>query len=173
LLVIFINAGIGFFMEFQAQKSMNALRKLSPSFSHVIREGVMLRLNTKELVPGDILVLEAGDVVPADGRILDMHNLAVSEAALTGESVQVSKHTEILEKDTLLADQKNLVFKGTMVTRGNGKVVVTNTGQNTQLGQIATLTQTAHKASTPLEKKLQRLSHRLIGLTIILAGLVL
>jgi len=172
LVVILINAGIGFFMEFQAQKSMDALRKLSPSFAHVIREGVLLKINTKWLVPGDILSLEAGDMVPADGRILETHNLAVSEAALTGESIQVSKHSDSLLKDTLLADQKNLVFKGTVVTRGNGKAIITHTGNQTQLGQIARLTQEATKSSTPLEKKLQQLSHRLIGLTILLAGLV-
>ncbi len=171
--VIFINAGIGFFMEKQAIKSMDALRKLVQTYARVFRNGELQQVATIELVPGDILYLEAGDIVPADARLLEVHNLGVAEAALTGESTQVSKHTKEVALDATLADRKNQVFKGTMVSRGNGKAIITQTGKHTELGKIATLTQQATKETTPLEKKLNVLSHKLIWLTMILSAMVL
>ncbi len=172
VVVIFINTGIGYFMELQALRSMEALRKLSRTFARVFRDGALEQRSAAELVPGDVIFLEAGDMVPADCRLIDEHNLGVTEAALTGESTQVSKHTDALIGDVPLADQKNLVFKGTMVTRGNAKAIVVATGKATQLGQIAELTALADQETTPLEKKLNVLSRKLIGLTLVLAFLV-
>jgi Ca2+-transporting ATPase len=173
VVVIFINAGIGFFMEKQAVQSMEALRKLSQTFARVIRDKELKQIPASELVPGDIIQLEAGDMVPADSRLIKESNLGISEAALTGESTQVSKKTDQLPEDVILAEQKNLVFKGTMVTRGNAKAIVTGTGKNTQLGKIALLAQEAHKEITPLEKKLNILSQKLIWLTLVLTVLIL
>ena len=173
VVVIFINAGIGYFMEVQAVRSMEALKKLSRTFARVYRNGALQELSAAELVPGDVIYLEAGDMVPADCRLAEENNLGVMEAALTGESTQVSKDTEVLEEDISLADRKNLVFKGTMVTRGNAKAIVVATGKGTELGKIAQLTAEAADETTPLEKKLNVLSRKLIGLTLVLALLVM
>lgn len=173
LLVIFINTGIGFYMERQANNSMEALRKLSQTFVNVFRGGRRLRLPAAELVPGDLIYLEAGDVVAADARLIQETNLAVSEAALTGESAGVSKNADLIAKDLALADRKNLVFKGTTVVRGNALALVTATGGQTQLGEIAQLTREAEKAATPLEKRLNQLSQKLIWISLILAAMVM
>lgn len=168
IIVIFINAGIGFFMELQANRSMEALTKLSSQIVSVLRNGETYRLNSKELVVGDIILLEAGDIVSADARIIQQQNLGVKEAALTGESTQISKSVESIDEDTSIADRKNSLFKGTVVSRGNAKAVITHIGKNTQLGKIATLTEDALKVATPIEKKLNDLSKKLIGLTFVL-----
>src|SRR5690625_3523994 len=118
--VILINAIIGFFMEMQARVSMNALKKMDVNYSNVIREGKTLKIPSKQLVPGDILLLEAGDIVPGDGRLIASNQLQCSEASLTGESLPVEKHTEKLKEETALGDRFNMVFKGTSVTNGNG-----------------------------------------------------
>lgn len=172
VVVIFINAGIGFFMEMQANRSMEALKKLTITQARSIRQGELIQLNSRDLVPGDIINLEAGDIVPADCRLVQENNLGIMESILTGESNQVSKQVELLDVKTALADQKNIVFKGTMVTRGNAKAIVFATGRTTQFGQISRLTEHAEKDTTPLEKKLDRLSRKLIGLTLLLAFLI-
>ncbi|MBT8230242.1 MAG: cation-transporting P-type ATPase, partial [Bacteroidia bacterium] len=173
LVVIFINSMIGFYMEVQARNSMESLRKLSRTMTRVLREGQLKELEAGQLVPGDIIFMEAGDVVPADCRLIEENNLAVNEAALTGESTPISKRTDVLKEDTVLANLKNLVFKGTIVTRGNTTAIVYATGKNTQLGKIASLTEGASKESTPLEKKLNVLSQKLIILTLILAVFIM
>lgn len=173
LIVIGINTAIGFYMEWQAQHSMEALRKLAQTFVTVIRDGRRQRQPSEELTPGDLIYLEAGDVVAADARLIQETNLAVSEAALTGESASVSKDTEALPMDTPLADRKNLVFKGTSIVRGNGLALVTAIGADTQLGKIAQLTQEAAKSATPLEKRLNKLSQKLIWISMALASLVM
>lgn len=173
LIVILINTAIGFYMEWQAQHSMEALRKLSQTFVNVFRDGRRQRLSSEELVPGDLIYLEAGDVVPADARLIEEVNLSVSEAALTGESSGVSKDTGELPAETQLADRKNLVFKGTTIVRGNARALITATGAHTQLGEIAKLTQEASKAVTPLEKRLSKLSQKLIWISIVLAAMVM
>lgn len=164
--VILINTIIGFIMEWQAATSMEALKKLAKTNCRVLRDGEVISTVTEELVPGDILILEAGDIVPADGRILETNNLAVKESALTGESEDVDKTVEELPENTVIADRDNMVFKGTVVTRGNARVLITGTGRNTELGKISTMVSEAKKAVTPLEKKLSKLGHRLIYLTI-------
>ena len=172
LIVILITAGIGFFMEWQALRSVEALQKLVQTFARVYRNGREQQLNLTLVVPGDIILLSAGDVVPADARILEVSSLAVKEAVLTGESNQVEKRDDPLPKETTLAERNNMVYKGTIVSRGRGKAVVVSTGDNTVIGEISSLTREATKDRTPLEKKLGKLSRRLIWLTIILAIII-
>ncbi len=172
MVVIVINALIGLYMEWQANRSMEALRRLAENRTNVIRHGSLKRINAAQLVPGDIVSLEAGDMVPADCRVLSQTNLGIKEAALTGESTQVKKQIEALEGEVVLAERSNLIFKGTIVSRGNVKAVVIATGRATQLGTIAQLASSARQESTPLDKKLNKLSHRLILLTIVLSAII-
>jgi Ca2+-transporting ATPase len=151
LVVIFVNAVIGFYMEFQADKSMEALQNLSVVLSKVIREGGIKEINSEQIVPGDIVYLEAGDIVPADGKILKVSRLLVNESALTGESVPVEK---ILAKEPASDSEVQKLFKGTFITNGNATYQVTSTGMKTELGKIASMVQSASQAATPLEKKL-------------------
>lgn len=170
LVVIFINAIIGFYMEFQAQRSMDALKKMVSISVKVFRDGSLSEINSEMLVPGDVIYLEAGDMTPADARLYNSAQMQVDEASLTGESVPVEKAPAVLPADTPLAEQSNLLFRGTFVTKGNGWAVVAGTGMNTELGKIAHLVGTSEQAATPLEKKLAGLSNRLIKITV---GLVI
>ena len=173
LVVILINAFIGFWMEWQAMQSMEALRKLSQAKIRVLREETIITIDVANLVLGDVIFLEAGDIVPADCRIIQQSNLGVQEAALTGESIQVRKQTKALKKETILAEQNNLLFKGTTISRGNAKAIVVATGKATQLGEIAQMAHEATKETTPLEKKLNVLSQKLLWLTLALTLLIL
>lgn len=173
LVVILINALIGFFMELQAMRSMDALRQLAASTARVYRDGHLREIPTRELTPGDILYLEAGDMVSADARLIELNDLSLKESALTGESTPVEKEVEALSEKVPIGDQRNMVFKGTAVLHGNGRAVVTAIGKHTQLGHIADLTHRASKEATPLEDKLARLSRRLLWLTFFLAALIL
>lgn len=170
--VIAINTMIGFFMELQAMRSMEKLRNMARSKAHVIRDGDTIEIDSADIVPGDLLYLEAGDIIPADARLILVNNFAVKEAALTGESDAVDKNTDELPEKTGVADRKNFVFKGTAVSRGNAKAIVTATGDQTELGRIADMTHQAKKESTPLNKKLNALSKRLIWLTLALTVLI-
>ena len=170
LFVIVMTTLIGFFMELQAIRSVEALQKLAPSMSRVIRNSGVKNIDASQLVPGDIIMLEMGDVVPADARLITSNSLALKEAALTGESHQIEKTTEKLEGKTSISDQKNMVFSSTIVSRGSGKAVVVSTGDSTKIGEISSLTSGAEKVRTPLEKRLSGLSRKLIWLTLILAA---
>ncbi|MFL1895336.1 cation-translocating P-type ATPase [Aquimarina sp. 2-A2] len=172
LVVILITVLIGFIMEFQAIRSVEQLQKIVQTQITVIRNGKQTRLGIQHLVPGDIIKLTSGDVVPADARLLWHQSLAVKESVLTGESDQVEKDIIVLSEKTSLAERTNMVYKGTTVSRGNAKAVVTTIGDNTQLGEISQLTQEATQQKTPLEKKLNSLSHKLILLTLLLALLI-
>jgi Ca2+-transporting ATPase len=171
--VILINVIIGFFMERQAQRSMEALRRLAQTHANVWRDGTMIKLTADQIVPGDLLFVEAGDVVAADARVVAKEELQVSEALLTGESLPVTKHAETLEQEAVLAERANMVYRGTMVVHGNARVLVVATGTATELGEIMRLTATADKEVTPLEKKLQLLSKKLILLAFLAAVVVL
>ncbi len=168
--VIFINAAIGFYMELQAERSMNALKKLSAVPAKVLRENQLEEINAEEIVPGDIVYIEAGDMIPADGRIIRASQIQIDESALTGESVPIEKQTGKLLMDTTLAERSNMLYKGTYSTKGNCYLVVTDTGMDTELGKIARMVQSADQAATPLEKKLQEFSKKLIWITV---GLVI
>lgn len=171
-IVVVINTLIGFFMERQAIRSMEKLRSMARIRSKVLRNGTWSEIDSALLVPGDMLYLESGDVVPADARLVAQNNLAVKEAALTGESVQVEKSTEVLQGEVPVADRVNTLFKGTIVSRGNGRAVVVATGAATELGKITELTEEAKKEATPLNKKLKRLTRNLVWLTLFLAVII-
>jgi len=166
LLVILINALIGFFMEYHAERSMEALKKMTQVNAKVIRNSKLIEIPSSEIVPGDILFLEAGDMILADARIFNTSQAQADESALTGESMPVEKEEKILEKDTSLAERINMLYKGTFVTKGNVKAIVTGIGLQTELGKIASLVQSADQSATPLEKKLQQFSKKLIMITI-------
>ena len=165
LAVVLLNAMIGFYMEFQAGRSMDALKKMVAVSTKVFRGGTLSEINSETLVPGDVIHLEAGDIIAADARLYHSAQLQVDEASLTGESVPVEKAPAVLPADTPLAEQSNLLFKGTFITKGNGQAVVTGTGMNTELGKIAHLVGSSEQAATPLEKKLEAFSGRLIKIT--------
>jgi Ca2+-transporting ATPase len=173
LAVILINAATGFFMEVSARESMEELRKLDTTPARVIREGVILEIPSANVTEGDILVLEAGDLISADASIIHSNQLEVDESALTGESMPSAKSIDLSEADAPLGDQHNRVFKGTAVTNGNARVLVTVIGQATELGKIATMVQHAKRSATPLEAKLDGLARILIWITVGLALLFL
>jgi Ca2+-transporting ATPase len=170
--VIVINSIIGFYMEFQSDRSMEALNKLSTIPGRVMRNGNLLEINSEKIVPGDIVFIEAGDMVCADARIIRLSRLQIDESALTGESVPVEKKSEQLPEGISLADRANMIYKGTSVTKGNTYAVVTATGMNTEFGKIATLVQSAAQAATPLEKKLEQFGKKLIKITVGLVFLI-
>ncbi len=172
LIVILINAIIGFYMEYQAERSMNALKKLSAVPAKVLRDKKLEEINAEDIVPGDVVYIEAGDMVPADGRIFNASQLQIDESALTGESVPVEKQTGKLQADITLAERNNMVYKGTYSTKGNGYVVITETGMDTELGKIARMVQLADQAATPLEKKLEDFSKKLIWITVALVVVI-
>lgn len=172
LVVIVISVSIGFFMELQALRSLEALRKMGRAMVVVVRDGHRLNIKTSELVPGDVILLSPGDVVPADARLIKVDNLTVKESALTGESIPVAKLTDAMSEETPISDQNNMVFRGTMVITGSCSAIVTATGKDTQLGRIQQMGIDAQKESTPLEKKLNRLSKGLIGLVLFFAILI-
>jgi len=169
--VIFITAILGFFMELQARNSMKALKEMDTSISKVWRDKALKEIPSERIVPGDVLVLEAGDMVFADARLIEVNQLEIDESALTGESLAVEKNIDIVEKDVSLADKINLIFKGTSVVKGNAKAVVTGTGINTELGKITQLVETAKQDDTPLEKKLQGLTKILMWVTAAFASI--
>lgn len=169
LVVIFINAAIGFYMEFQADRSMEALQKLSVVLSKVIRDGSLKEINSEQIVPGDLVYLEAGDIIPADGKIIKLSRLLVNESALTGESVPVEKNISIGSTPDVSAQ---LLFKGTFVTNGNATYRITSIGMKTELGKIASMVQSASQAATPLEKKLESFTKKLIQITVVLVLII-
>ena len=167
--VLAVNALIGFLTELRAARSIEALRALGTRSARVRRDGHTRLIAAEELVPGDIVLLDAGDSVAADLRLIEASNLAADESTLTGKSVAVHKQVEALAADARLAERRSMLFKGTAVTRGSGLGVVTGTGLHTELGRVSQLVEEAESGSSPLEKKLARLSAQLVWATIILA----
>jgi Ca2+-transporting ATPase len=172
LLVILVNASIGFWMELQAERSMNALKKMASVPSKVYRDGKLSEISSEEIVPGDILFVEAGDMITADARIISATQLSINEASLTGEAMPVEKTASELSEDVSLADRTNMLHKGTFVTNGNTTALVVATGMQTELGKIAHLVQGADQSATPLEMKLQVFSRKLIYITVALVVLI-
>lgn len=171
--IVIINAIIGFIQEYRAEKSLAALQKMSAPFSRVTRDGEIHSIPSREIVPGDMVLLEAGDYVPADGRLCSSFSLNTQEASLTGESTPVSKSTEPLPNPSLpIGDRKNMVFMGTSVTNGKGTCVVVTTGMHTELGKIAGLIQEAGKEETPLQRKLEAFGKKLVYLCLGIVTLV-
>lgn len=176
LAVITLNAILGTVQYVKAEQSLASLKALSAPNAKVIRNGIKIEIPSKDVVPGDILILEAGDLVVADGRILENFSLKVNESSLTGESESVEKFSEAIHKDEVaLGDQKNMIFSSSLVTYGRATVLVTNTGMNTELGKIATLMEETEEKSTPLQVSLDEFSKKLaigiMGICVIVFGL--
>jgi Ca2+-transporting ATPase len=170
VVVILINALIGFLMELQARSSMHALKKMDISLCKVIRDGLVQELPSEKLVLGDLLMLQAGDMIPGDGRLIALNQLQCDESSLTGESLPTVKQLDQLEKETVLVNRHNMIFKGTSVINGNGKAIITGIAQHTELGTITSLVENATDKATPLDKKLNALSKKLIWITLFMTS---
>ncbi len=179
--VVIINAVLGVLQESKAEKAIEALQEMSAATSKVIRDGKMISVHSEDLVVGDIIVLEAGDAVPADARIIECASMKIEEAALTGESVPVTKHDDVLSLgehgDVPLGDRKNMVFMGSTVVYGRGKAIVCATGMDTEMGKIADALSQAQEGKTPLQIKLAGLSkiltYLVIGICVVIFGVQL
>lgn len=176
--VIILNAILGTVQHFKAEQSLDSLKALSAPSAKVIRDGKKIEIPSKNVVPGDILVLEAGDLITADGRVIESYSLQVNESSLTGESLSVDKVTDKIEsQEVALGDQKNMVFSGSLVTYGRALVVVTSTGMKTEIGKIATLMEETQEKKTPLQVSLDDFSKKLaiiiLGICVIVFGLSL
>jgi len=167
-----MNAIIGFVQENKAEASLAALRRMLASSARVKRDGAWVNVDTADIVPGDVVLVEAGDRIPADGRLLTATNLEIEEAALTGESLAVSKTLDIAAEDAPLGDRKCMTFMNTTVTRGRGEFVVTATGMNTEMGKIAGLLASTDSEKSPLQKQLDTLAHSLAKLAGVIVALV-
>jgi Ca2+-transporting ATPase len=172
LVAILLNTAIGFITEVKAVQSMEALQQLSQTQAKVRRQEQVQEISAEKLVPGDIVLLEGGDLVAADLRLIEASKMQADESSLTGESVPVSKTVDTLSEDLSLAERTNMVYKGTAITRGSGEGVVVATGMNTELGHISAMTASAKEEVTPLEKRLDQLGRRLIWVTLAIAALV-
>jgi len=163
LAIVMLNAVLGFVQEYRAERSMAALKRLTAPTARVVRTGNILHVPARELVPGDILLLEPGDVVAADGRLVEAANLEAEEATLTGESLPVRKLADrVYGEDAPVGDRKNMVYAGTVVTRGRGAAVVCGTGMETEVGRIAGLIQDVAEEDTPLQRRLDNLGRLLV-----------
>lgn len=166
LVVVLLNAIIGFIQENRAEASLDALKKMLTTSSRVRRDGQVMAVSSESLVPGDVVLVEAGDRIPADGRLLLAANLEIEEAALTGESTPAVKSTEVVSKsDAPLGDRANMAYMNTVVTRGRGEFIVTATGMVTEIGRIADLLRSTETDKTPLQKQLDNLAHSLAKLS--------
>lgn len=174
LIVVLLNAVLGVMQESKAEAAIEALQKISAAECKVIRNGKQSTIHSEDLVPGDVVVLEAGDSVPADSRIIECASLQAEEAALTGESVPSQKTDEIItsDQDVPLGDRKNMVYMGSTVVYGRGKAVVTQTGMNTEMGKIADAIENAEEELTPLQIKLNQLSKILTWMVLGISAIV-
>jgi P-type Ca2+ transporter type 2C len=177
-IIIVVNAVLGFSQEYRAEKAIDALRKMASPQSKVIRNGKDKKIDSKYLVPGDVIILETGDKIPADSRLFEVYNLETQEASLTGESQPIVKTLKAKVGKTVLGDRTDMVYASTIVTKGRAKAVVVHTGMTSEVGKIATLIKEADETMTPLQKKLENLGKNLtwlvVGVAVItfLAGLL-
>jgi Ca2+-transporting ATPase len=172
LAVVVLNATMGYLQESRAEAAVAALRAMSAAEATVIRDGERRRLPATELVVGDLIVLEAGDTIPADGRVIESAALQTAEAALTGESLPVAKDTGAIAEDVALGDRHNMVFSGTTTTYGHGSALVTATGMRTEMGRIAGLLEQTPAESTPLQRELDR-TGRILGAVVVVIAVVM
>lgn len=171
--ILILNALLGFTQEHRAEKALAALKRLSVPNVKVRRDGRVQEISARDVVPGDLVLLEVGNAVPADGRIVESVNLRTQEAALTGESEPIEKRSDVLElRDLPLAERFNMAYAGTMVTYGRGLMVVTETGMKTELGRIAALIQSVPQDTTPLQKRLDQLGSRLAFVALGIVGII-
>lgn len=172
LVVITINAILGTVQTIKAEQSLNSLKQLSGPEAKVLRNGTVVLLPTKEITVGDTVMLEAGDVVPADGRIVENYSLKVDESALTGESLGVEKNEEVIAQEVPLGDRLNMVYSGSFVTYGRGSFVVTDIGMKTEVGKIASLLKSTSKKKTPLQVNLDQFGQKLSIIILIFCGIL-
>lgn len=171
--IVILNAVLGFTQEYRAEQAMAALRKLSVPVARVRRNGAVAEIPSDDLLPGDVLFLEAGNFVAADGRLIECADLQTQEAALTGESEPIRKSIAAIEADELaLGDRRNMVYRGTYVTAGRGILVVTETGMRTELGRIAAMIEAVEQEPTPLQKRLEHLGRRLAAAALAIVALI-
>jgi Ca2+-transporting ATPase len=170
--IIVLNAIIGFIQEYRSEKAMEAMKKLTSPKARVLRNGKEVVIDAKEVVPGDILILEAGDRIAADARIIEAFDLKLDEAVLTGESTPVNKTNEKIPSNTRVSDRKNCVFMATHVIYGRGKAVVTATGMNTEFGKIAEMVQEVEEEETPLKRKLEDFAKKLAKFIVVICFII-
>ncbi|MDP2787343.1 MAG: cation-translocating P-type ATPase [Pseudomonadota bacterium] len=178
LIVVVFNASLGFHQEYRAEKTLAALKGMLARRARIRRDGQMLEVEVDALVMGDLVLLEAGDRIPADGRFLAAHNVEVDEAALTGESLSVGKHTEPVAAESMatevpLAERVNMGFMNTTVTRGRAEMLVTATGMNTEMGRLAAMLDAAEEGETPLQKEMDRVGKRLAAIAAAVIAVIL
>ncbi|MCW4034494.1 MAG: HAD-IC family P-type ATPase, partial [Candidatus Bathyarchaeota archaeon] len=164
--IVILNAIVGFIQEYRSEKAMEAMKQLTAPKARVLRDGKEQFILSRDIVPGDIVLLEAGDRIPADARLLNVVDLKTDEAILTGESTSVDKKDVVLPEKTPVADRKNSVFMATHITYGRGKAVIASTGMNTQFGKVAEMVQSVETVDTPLKQKLTKFAKKL-GLIIV------
>lgn len=171
--IVIINAVLGFIQEYKAEKSLAEIKKLASPFTYTIRDGKRCKVPTSELVPGDIIIIESGDRIPADVRLIESFGLEIEEAALTGESIPVVKEAGyVFQSEVPITEQKNMAFMGTSVTRGRGRAVVVSTGMDTVMGQIASMIKNNKQDLTPLQAKLDQLGKTLIIICLAVCAVV-
>ncbi|MGN0363721.1 MAG: HAD-IC family P-type ATPase, partial [Bilifractor sp.] len=170
--VLVLNAILGTVQEVKAQKSLDALKQLSSPHVKVMRQGQKMEIDSGDLVPGDIVLAEAGDMIAADGRIIENYSLQVNESSLTGESTNIDKKELTLTQDLPLADRVNMVYSGSLVTYGRAVICVTETGMHTEIGKIATLMNQTKEKKTPLQKNLDHFSSRLAAGILVISAVV-
>lgn len=173
IVVLILNAILGTVQHVKAEKSLEALKSLSAPVAKVLRDGKKKEIAAKDVVPGDILLLEAGDLVTADGRILDNFSLQVNESSLTGESTNIDKLDTTFDKEVPLGDRVNMVYSSSLVTYGRANILVTATGMDTEIGKIATLMNETKERRTPLQVSLDQFSSRLATAILIFCALIL
>ena len=172
LFIVVLNTAIGVMQESRAEKAIDSLKKLSSPHTKVLRDGKIKKISSQDVVPGDILVLKAGDLICADARIVESTGFFVEESAITGESFSISKSEEVVTKNNAVpAEQKNMIFTGSVVTRGHARAVVTGTGMNTEVGKIASLINKENSFKTPLSKRLES-TGKVIGILIIIISVI-
>jgi len=170
--VLLLNAVIGYIQETRAEKAMEALMQMVKPNAKVKRDGTIRLIPAKNIVPGDIIILEAGDKVPADARLIEASNLKIDEAILTGESVAIGKHSKALDEDVSLAERKNMVHRGTIVSYGRATAVTIATGADSEIGKIARTIQELPTSKTPLQKSIGKLSKYLVILFLVFCSLL-
>ena len=172
LAIVILNALLGYFQESRAERSVRALMALAAPETTVMREGERQRIPAHDIVPGDIVLVEAGDKVPADARVIESANLRTDEAPLTGESVPVTKVAQPIDEEASLGDRRNMLFASTVATYGRGRAVVVATGMESEVGRIAGLLEAAEKEPTPLQQELDRTGKRLSVIMLGICGMV-
>lgn len=170
--ILLLNAGLGFSQEYKAEKAIDDLKKMMVSEAKVLRNNKVMKINSTEIVPGDILILREGDKIVADARILELSGLKVNEAALTGESVAEEKVSDVLKVSVPLADRVNMIYQGTEIVAGNGRAIVTSTGMRTELGKISSLVQEVKAEINPFKEKLDSFAKKIGIFVLILCGLI-